>query len=403
MQVASPANTVAIIGAGPAGVMAAYQLCQANIPVLLLDKQPPLQTLLATGGGRCNLTYAEFNPQELSKYYPRGSKFLLSVWSKFAPQDTLNLFRHLGIETYIQADHRVFPISNQASEVRNKLLAAISTAQYLNAEVQAIAYQTNTGFSLHTNQGDYSATQVVLATGGNRLKPKFSGYQFAQTLGHQLTELRPSLSSLQLNPPLTTLAGISLRTVSAKVYHQQQLHTQQTGDLLFTHRGLSGPLAYKISAYSAYLNPPLQLEINLLNRQQELLVDKLHQQTKQKTLNTVAEILPKRLAMLFVPSNWDNANLSKIQQQQLIHQLTHWQLQIGKLDPRGEIVTAGGVKLTEICQQTMQSKLNANLYFAGEIIDADGLTGGFNLQMCWSTGYIAGTAIANTFPNKYKE
>lgn len=209
-------SKVAIIGGGPAGCICAYFL-QNNFDVTIFDKKAPLKTLLPTGGGRCNLCHAEYDFKELASNYPRGEKFLYSVFSKFATAETIEFFENIGIKTYVQDDMRIFPVSNSSADVREKFLKTLNKVRFVKEEVLRI----NEGFSVVTNMGAYKADYVVIATGGH------SSYDLIKMLGHNIIEPKPALVGLKTCEDFSELSGVSVNGV------------------LFTHRGISGPEVYK--------------------------------------------------------------------------------------------------------------------------------------------------------------
>lgn len=395
---------VAIVGAGPAGVMAALQLTDKS--VVVLDKQPPLLTLLPTGGGRCNLSHAEFDPHLLVKNYPRGEKFLLSVFQRFGVAQTLEYFHTLGLETYVQPDQRIFPKSNRATEVREVLLQELqrhNNVQVTLAEVLGVQWKGDR-FRITTSDTIYDTKYLVIATGGNRSHPKHSGYQWVRDLGHTITPLRPALCGLRLREKqFATLSGVGLEQVTLTAYPPAQKSQTYVGPLLFTHQGISGPVVLQISSKLAYvdytLTQPLALSINWSNISPEVVEQTLLEDRQWHVGRFVRKWLPQSLAKLcleelHLSSDDVNGNLTKLQRRGLVTWLTNYPLSVvDRASAQGEMVTAGGVDLGEIRQQDMQSRLMPGLAFAGEVLDIDGLTGGFNLQMCWSTGYLAGQGL----------
>ncbi len=359
---------VAIIGAGPAGCMCAYYL-QDKFDVLLFDKSSPLRTLLPTGGGRCNLAHGEYDFKELAKNYPRGEKFLYSVFSKFSTFDTIEFFKNIGVSTYIQEDMRIFPDSNSSKDVREKFLKSLKNVKIIKEEVLKIS----NNYSVVTNLGFYNVDYVVIATGGH------ASYDFIKRMGHDIVQPRPALVGLKTKEDFSALAGVSINGV------------------LFTHNGVSGPEIYKISSLRARDNFPYKLSFDFLKCDIDL----------QQEFNSNPHKSIKNLLSLHVPKSFADFVLKdlNINPEQKCHRinantrdailkrLRNFEFTVLNTFPDGEVVTSGGVNLKEIDSKTMQSKLCKGVYFCGEVIDVDGYCGGFNLQNCWSTAYVAAQSL----------
>ena len=401
-------SNTAIIGGGPAGVMCAIFASQnPHNKIFIFDKNIILNTILPTGGGRCNLAYSEFNFKELAKFYPRGEKFLYSVFSKFSTKDTIDFFKSTGIKTYTQDDLRIFPVTDSSKDVKNALLKQIDKKNIKKMFENVLSVKKlPDGFELTTDKAKHVVQKLVIATGG-----KGGGHNLAKSLGHNITELRPSLSSLiTKEKDFAQLSGISLKDISAQVFfNNQKLKIPKNalrGDFLFTHNGISGPLIYKISAYCAYLDfyneKPLKIVLNLINHTaeefDEIFLTQLKNNAQKDILNVTDKFIPKKLAARIleqenISSETKAGQLSKKDREKIIRKLTSFTINAAQIAHGEEIVTAGGVDLKEIDARTMESKIVPDLYFCGEVLDIDGLTGGFNLQNCWSTGYIAGKTI----------
>lgn len=437
-------KSVAIIGAGPAGCMCAY-FASKHADVTLFDFSKPLRTLLYTGGGRCNLAYAEYDFKELAKFYPRGEKFLYSAFSKFSTIDTINFFKEIGVETYTQDDLRIFPTSNSAKDVREKFLNAIKNGTFKKEKVIKIdslsnghaepvdkgnsrEFETcdrvcfsstsnplaNTGkipkqvrddngldsngqFLLVTNKNTYYFDTVVIATGGH------CSFSLAENLGHKIIEPKPALTGLITAENFKSLQGVNLKDVEARIFYQDKKFAPQKGDLLFTHEGISGPLAYKISSICAReeysRDKPIILQLNLLplipNFSPLTFQSMLNSNPKKDIKNLIGELIPKSLAEYILKKikiNLDKkcCDIDGKIRDLIVKSLVEFEINVNSPAKEGEIVTSGGVCLNEIDSKTMQSKLIEGLYFCGEIMDVDGFCGGFNLQNCWTTGFIAG-------------
>lgn len=377
-------SKVAIVGGGPAGCICAFFL-QDKFEVTVFDKKAPLLTLLPTGGGRCNLAHAEYDFKELAKNYPRGEKFLYSVFSRFSTCDTVEFFEKIGVETYIQDDMRIFPKSNSAKDVREKFLKALNKVKFVKEEVLRI----NDGFNVVTNMGSYKADYVVIASGGH------SSYELVKLLTHKIVEPKPSLTGLVTKEDFSQISGVSINGV------------------LFTHKGVSGPAVYKISSEKARDKFPYSLSFNFVG---DVDLQKAMNENPHKSIkNLLSEIpphpaqappsptigekgLPKSFC-LFILSQLNVSPDTKCHRidgktrDEILDKLQNFKVTALGTVPDGEVVTCGGVDLKEINPKTMESKLKDRIYFCGEVMDIDGFCGGFNLQNCWSTGYLAAQGI----------
>lgn len=394
----------AVIGGGPAGITAA--IFASNNPdnqIFIFDKNIILNTILPTGGGRCNLAYSEFNFKELAKFYPRGEKFLYSVLSQFSTADTLDFFENIGVKTYTQDDMRIFPVSDSSKEVKQALLKQLDKKNIKKMFENVFEIEkTQNGFTIKTDKNTHHFDKVIIASGG-----KGNGHKLAQSLGHNIIELKPALSSLMTKETdFADVSGISIKNACAQVFFENKKVKELEGDLLFTHTGISGPLVYKISSYCAYLdfdkNKPLKICLNLIGKDferfDEEFLSNLKTNAQKDVLNVLSEYIPKNLANAVLNKEKIDAKtkagqLTKQDREKISKALCSLTLNATAVTKGEEIVTAGGVDLKEVDSKTMESKLVKNLYFCGEVLDIDGLTGGFNLQNCWSTGYIAGSSV----------
>lgn len=366
---------VAIIGGGPAGCFCAYNL-QNGCDVTVFESSSPLKTLLVTGGGRCNLAHNEFDFRELAKFYPRGGKFLYSVFSRFGTTETLNFFHSIGVETYVQEDNRIFPTSNSAAEVREKFIAALRVN--FKKEKALRINQSEDMLEVVTDSGSYKFDRVIVAIGGH------AGYNIAKYLGHNIIEPKPALIGLKTDKLFPS--GVVLKNVKTKIGK-----TVLQDDLLFTHNGISGPLAFKISSLNAREKFPYSIKLDLTG---EIDLQKMFDANPHKSLkNLVGELLPKSLAAAICPSGETRCSQVSAKIRDELHKnLTALELKILGSAGGGEVVTCGGVDLNEINPKTMESKIVPGVYFCGEVLDIDGFCGGFNLQNCWSTAFIAADA-----------
>lgn len=370
---------IGIIGAGPAGCFCAYFL-QDKFDVTLFDFGSPLRTILPTGGGRCNLAHAEYDFRELAKNYPRGEKFLYSIFSRFSTADTIDIFNRLGIETYTQDDLRIFPTSNSAKEVREKLLNALKKTTF--KKERALRINKNP-LTIVTDNGSYKFDKIVIALGGH------AGYDCAKFLGHNIIAPKPALTALKTAENLKSLAGISVRNVRAEGFQD---------DILFTHEGVTGPLIYKISSIKAREKFPYKINLDLCK---EINLQELMNKNPHKTIkNLLAEFIPKNLAEYILQNPDKKCHLIDGKtRDEILNKLHNFTITVISPAKGGEVVTSGGVDLNEINPKTMESKLEKGVYFCGEVIDVDGFCGGYNLQNCWSTAYVTAMGITQASGN----
>lgn len=370
-------KSIGIIGAGASGCICAYFLLKAGFEVTLFDYGSPLRTLLPTGGGRCNLAHAEYDFKELAKNYPRGEKFLYSVFSKFSTYDTVGLFEELGIKTYTQENGRIFPESNSSKDVREKVLNSINKANFVKEKVNEIAPLEN-GYKIKTDKAEYFFSVVVIAIGGgNAIKG----------LNHKIIRFTPAL--VGLNADIKTLSGVVLKDVYS-------IDCNITDDMLFTHFGISGPLTYKISSIKTKDNYPYQLSFDLCKKDFNL--QKLLNETPHKNLkNILSSIFPHRFAE-YISGEYAEVkahNINGKTRDLILDKIHNFKINVTGTNKGEETVTAGGYDLNEINPKTMESKLYQNLYITGEALDIDGFCGGFNLQNAWSTAFVASEGIIN--------
>ncbi len=373
-------KSVAIVGAGASGCVCAYFLLKAGFEVTLFDGGSPLRTLLPTGGGRCNLAHAEYDFKELAKNYPRGEKFLYSVFSKFSTFDTLALFDELGIETYTQDDERIFPISNNAKKVRERILEKIKGAHFIKETVNNIE-QIGTEYKIESNRAKYLFPRVIISVGGHW------GLDLLKNLDIKIIEQKPSL--VGLNTDIKAPSGVVLKNVYSK-------DLKVTDDILFTHFGISGPLTYKISSIKARDRFPYKLSFDLYPKGlefQDLLNNNPHKDLK----NILSEFLPMNFVK-YLLSELSDVKAHKVDgktRDMILDKVHNFTLLVNGTNRGEETVTAGGVDLNEINPKTMEFKKYPHLYCVGEALDVDGFCGGFNLQNAWSTAFVAAEGIDN--------
>ena len=363
-------SKVVIIGGGPAGCMCAYFL-QNDFDVTVIEKNTPLKTILPTGGGRCNLCHAEFDFKELAKNYPRGEKFLYSVFSKFSTADTIDFFDKIGVETYTQENMRIFPKSNSAKDVREHFLQALKKVRFIKENALRINRQDE-NFSVVTNMGAYKADFVVISSGGH------ASYDLIKMLGHKIIEPKPALVGLLTKENFASISGVCINNI------------------LFTHKGISGPKIYEISSLRARESFPYKLNFDFIGEVD--LQTELNSNPHKSIKNLLSEHVPKSFAEFVLTELKINPDTKSHMidgktRDKILTKLQNFEICVIGTFPDGEVVTAGGVDLKEINQKDMQSKLVPRIYFCGEVMDIDGFCGGFNLQNCWSTGYLAAQGI----------
>lgn len=396
---------IIIVGGGAAGFFTAINIAEKNpaLKIAILERGKEVLTKVRiSGGGRCNVTHACFEPNELVKFYPRGEKELRGPFHQFASGDTIEWFEKHGVALKIEEDGRMFPVSNSSQTIIDCFL---DTAQKLgisvimNQSVQSIFKKENF-WKIETQSETYLAERLILATGSN---PKI--WEMLQSFGHAVVSPVPSLFTFNIKDPrIKELPGVSA-LVSIKVKDSK---LSSTGPLLITHWGLSGPAILKLSAWGARIladkNYQFNIYVNWLNdldaEDTEKILKELKQENAKKAVSKKSPFdFPNRLWESLVlatgieaETKW--ADLSKAQLTSLISQLTNCTFNVnGKSTFKEEFVTAGGIDLKEINFKTMESKLHPNLYFAGEIVNIDAITGGFNFQNAWTSGFIVANAI----------
>ncbi len=396
---------VIIVGGGAAGFFTAINTVEKNpkLKVAILERgKEVLSKVRVSGGGRCNVTHACFVPNDLVKFYPRGEKELRGPFHQFCSGDTIEWFEQHGVELKIEEDGRMFPVSDSSQTIidcfinaTQKLKIDVLTGQ----SVQSI-YKGNDYWKVETNQQNYSCQQLVLTTGSN---PKI--WEMLTEMGHTIIPPVPSLFTFNIKDPrIKDLMGLSA-FAKVKVKNSK---LEASGPLLITHWGMSGPGILRLSAWGA-------IELFQKNYQFAILVNWLNEATFDETIETLKELklehskkvvskkspfeLPNRLweSLVFAShiseaTKW--ADLTKNQLTHLALQLTNGEFQVnGKSTFKEEFVTAGGIDLKEINFKTMESKLHENLYFAGEIVNIDAITGGFNFQNAWTGGFLISQSI----------
>ena len=397
---------VIIVGGGAAGFFAAINIAEQhpNLKVAILERNSKgLQKVKVSGGGRCNVTHAEFIPQELVLNYPRGEKELLGPFHQFMTGDTIEWFEKRGIKLKIEEDGRMFPITDSSQTIIDCFLNEAKKHKvdiFYNHSVNAINKQ-NQNWHLTTSQNEFISEKLVIATGSTTKIWKLLEY-----MGHKISPPVPSLFTFNVKDErIKDIPGVVAQNVEVKVLGTDLV---SEGPLLITHWGMSAPSILKLSAFGALelakRDYKFQIEINFIRQSFESCIEQLKeikQELSKKTVfKSVQFDLPKRLwQQLVLASEISNetrwADLNKQQLENLAEQLTQARFNVdGKSTFKEEFVTAGGVDLKEINFKTFESKLFPNLYFAGEVMNIDAVTGGFNFQNAWTSAYIVAKSIA---------
>ncbi len=400
-----------VVGGGAAGFMAAITAAEGGVAsVLILEAtSKPLEKVLMSGGGRCNVTNASWDPRDLVANYPRGSLELLGPFSRFASGDAVSWFAEHGVELVDEEDGRMFPVANTSTAVVAALNnSAKDAGVFLKTHmyVSFLKRQQRQGFLVQTRSGmSFFARKVLLATGGHP-----SGKKIANDLGHKIVSPVPSLFTLTLMAPwLTSCAGIALDDVELNLSVGGQMY-KQLGRVLITHRGMSGPAILRLTAFSARALHDASYKSELivnwlggstLDTQKEYLSEFRHKFAR-RTMGTFRPFLkiPKRVWLALLNQaecdphrKW--AECSVKNERSILKALFASHYKIISRGPFGEeFVTAGGVELAEVNFKTMESRVSSGLYFAGELLNIDGVTGGFNFQHCWTSGWLAGKDIS---------
>lgn len=401
-------SKIVIIGAGASGLLCAARSAQRGNDVTVIEKMlRPGRKLMITGKGRCNVTNASFDLEDLISAVPTNPRFMYSAFSHFMPYDTMALFEELGVPLKIERGNRVFPVSDRAVDIVDALVKYCkdSGAKIINGTAKA--FETENGLITAVVLEDKTkipCDRAIVATGGKSYPLTGStgdGYILAKSVGHTVTEIKPSLVPLVCsNNYVPKLQGLSLKNISVTLFENDKEIYSDFGEMIFTHYGVSGPVILSASSHIRHMGERrYKIEIDFKPALDENTLDKRLQRdfaefSNKDFINSLTKLLPKKLIPVIVllsgiePSVKVN-QITRQQRQVLVHLLKHFTVDISDFRPVEEaIVTSGGVSVKEIDPKTMKSKIIDNLYFIGEVIDVDAYTGGFNLQIAFSTAVL---------------
>ena len=402
---------VAVIGAGAAGLIAAGYAAERADEVLLIEHNDIIgKKLLITGKGRCNITNIAETAEAL-KQYPKNSKFLYSALYSFTNNDIITLIEENGVKTKVERGGRVFPVSDKAADVVEALkrFAFKDNVKLIKADAKSIITENGCVSGVMTGKGKIAADRVIICTGGKsypRTGSTGAGYKMAAEVGHTIMEPKPSLVPMVTEENwVKSVMGLSLKNIAVTIKCGKKTVYTDFGEMLFTHFGVSGPVILSASAHMQGMpEKKYAIEIDLKPALDEeklsaRLIRDFEKYNRKQLINALDDLLPKALIPIVVELSGVDANkktseIKKDERMALVRTLKHIPLTVKCFRPIEEaIVTSGGIKTGEINPSTMESKILPGLFFAGEVIDADGYTGGYNLQMAFSTGYLAGTSI----------
>ncbi len=404
-------HDIAIIGGGPAGMIAASRAGELGASVILLEKNSSLgRKLLVTGKARCNITHKVENPREFITALGSPGKFLFSALNQFGPDEVISFFNSRGVKTKVKRGKRVFPVSDRSQDVLDALIEymkEMNVKVQTKAEVKKLVVKDKKIQKIVLTTGEeIVADKYIICTGGcsyPAIGSTGDGYKWLEKLGHTVTDLAPALTSVITKGSLPKkLEGLSLKNVEISVYQGKKKVDSRFGEALFTAEGLSGPIVIDMSKQIGQLLPgKVELRIDFKPALDFIKLDKRlqreFQQAKNKQFkNCLGSLLPQKLIPVIIklagidPEKQVNL-VTKEERKKLLHLINAFTLEVKSLAGFDRaIVTSGGVKLSEVDPKTMRSKVIENLWLAGEVLDLDGPTGGYNLQICWSTGFCAG-------------
>ncbi len=403
---------IIVVGGGAAGLLAAGTACLFGAKVSVIEQNPrPARKVMITGKGRCNVTN-NCDLEGLISAVTKNGRFLYSAFSAFSAKDAMELFESLGVPLKTERGNRVFPVSDKAVDIVDALVKYAKKAHFINAEAQEIISSDGRAIGVKTDSGEILGDAVIIATGGASYPATGSrgdGYKFAEKLGHTITEISPSLVPVEVHEGfVSSLSGLSLKNVTLSLHKEgaKKPIYSELGEMLFTHFGVSGPLVLSASAYikdlsknTYYLSIDLKPGLDSGKLDARILRD-FGEMANKDIINALGGLLPQKLIPEVLRISEITAHkkvneITKSERLKLGETIKNLRLKVEKLRPIEEaIITSGGVKVGEVNPKTMESKILEDLYFAGEILDVDAFTGGFNLQIAFSTGYLAGKSAA---------
>ncbi len=397
-----------VVGAGPAGLIAAGYAAKECERVIILEKNDRAGKKLAiTGKGRCNITNI-CDTEDMIRQYPQNAKFLYSALYSFTNTNIINLLEKYNVKTKVERGGRVFPVSDKAQDVVRALkkFALADNVTLLRREAKQLLVRDGKCTGVKTDKGNINCDRVILATGGMSYPLTGStgdGYRMAAEAGHTIIEPKPSLVPIVTEEKwVRDVMGLSLKNIEIRAYSGKKCVFSDFGEMLFTHFGISGPVVLSMSAhlrdadkkkYTAEIDLKPALDNEKLTRR---IIRDFEKYNRKQLINGLDDLLPKALIPVIIKSSGLDekkqiSQITKEERERLVYTLKHLQLTVKSFRPIEEaIVTSGGIKVSEINPSTMESRLIGGLFFAGEIIDVDGYTGGYNLQAAYSTGYLAG-------------
>ncbi len=410
---------VIVVGGGPAGMMAAGRAAELGAKVAIIEKNNKLgKKLLITGGGRCNITNAEFDVKKLIAKYGIKGKSLYSAFARFGVEDTIDFFHVKNLPTKVEAEKRAFPISNKAEDVWKvlvKYLKDSGVAIISDSPVKKVLFnkETNLITGIKTSKQTYTAKHYVIATGGKSRPETGStgeGMEWMKELGHTVEESDPALVPIRLHDYwVKKLSGVSFKNAKLTVFQGKEKQESRTGKILLTHFGISGPLVLNMSKGISELfkYAPVNLELDLypdmdLGTLDKHFLELLGKALNKQVKNNLGSIVPPKMISTILQFTGINPeittnSLTKTDRMKIVRLIKALPMSVsGFLGEEKAVVTSGGVVLNEIDFKTMQSKLYSNLFLAGDILNFDRPSGGYSLQICWTTGYLAGENAAKS-------
>ena len=406
---------IAVIGGGPAGMMAAGRAAELGAKVVLIEKNETLgKKLLITGKGRCNFTHYEFDIRKFAEKFGRNGRFLYSAFTQFGAREVIDFFESRGVKGKVEQGDRIFPEKGNAQDILNVFIKYLTEGKInilLNSEVTGFKQNNGKISQVFLRDREISAEKFIICAGGKAYPQTGSsgdGYRWAEQLGHAIVTPVPALNPVKTSENwVKELQGLSLKNVSLKLFQNSKKKDERFGEMLFTHFGVSGPIVMDMSKNIGTLlkNGTVKLILDLKPALDFKKLDKRIQRDFEKFKgrmfkNSLKGLLPLSMIPVMIKLSGIEPEkkvdyISREERNKLVHLLKELELTPTELlGFKWSVVTSGGVSLKEVNPNTMGSKKMDNLYFAGEILDLDGPSGGYNLQECWSTGFLAGQSAA---------